>query len=720
MQAPDPVAPDLAPPTDQDAIEPGELPDWLQGMQAPDPVAPDLAPPTDQDAIEPGELPDWLQGMQAPDPVAPDLTPQPVQDAIEPGELPDWLQEVQAPDPVAPDLASPASEGTAESGELPSWLQDFALEETESDIHRLAPPVPLDQEALKSESPAEQRPRETPTPAETRALTDWLGETALSADDSKKTPAKALGGTGPLAPPELPEWLAAVSGSSATELPDWLDQEDDADTLLAADSPPPEKLATGPLPSWLTPKDAGLKAPEDALFEFPAEPEAELAPADLPDWLQLTSEVISKSKEEQLASPDGGPGIGTLAPDISMDADAVEQLGLMQANIPDWLQALKPQEVQTSPPQTDESEKLEPMEKGGFLDGVRGALMVQSEVAILPTSQAVPRFVITEQQQAHARVLEQIAHAGPAPKPDIVQERRTRALLERLIIPLLVLAAVLFPVYGDNPLDAFLGKQAESQQVIDTFNLLELELLSDSVLVIAAFDYSPAEAGELDPVSTAMLNQLMNRRVRILAVSTTLTGPQVAQNVMGELADDHNYIYGEDYINLGYIPGGAAGLQAFANNPWHWFPGADYLDREPTAQDAPIAAGLANSLSNANAILVFTAERNDLVGWVEQVGRLEEMQGVKMVAGVSASLEPWAQPYYQSSPRQLDGLVSGIPGAAQYERSVNQHGAAQQTDNAINLQDGQVFSLGVIIILITIGLLWGIGYGLVNRRRGDG
>jgi len=41
-----------------------------------------------------------------------------------------------------------------------------------------------------------------------------------------------------------------------------------------------------------------------------------------------------------------------------------------------------------------------------------------------------------------------------------------------------------------------------------------------------------------------------------------------------------------------------------------------------------------------------------------------------MVAGVSAQVDPAARPYYRSG--QLKGLLSGLVGAAEYER-LNQH-----------------------------------------------
>jgi hypothetical protein len=774
-EAPDQEAAELTPAPAGEAAGPSDLPDWLRNMgpeeEAPDQEAAEPTPVPAGGAAGPSDLPDWLREIQAPeeapDEEAAEPTPVPAGEAAGPSDLPDWLRAIQSkeealeaelaegapgvlpkePEPsvptlasdeledwlegmqdqerAAPDLEAPADEEMAEMGELPAWLQEFALVGDESDMPGLAPAAPLilDGEGPEAEPTPEQRPAKAPrlpSPAEVSALEDWLGETAQPVEE-KAAPTKALGGTGPLVPPELPEWLAAVSESAEDELPGWLAQEEETDTLLKPDTgelkPPP----VAPLPSWLTDEDAGVPVTREEIAELPTQPEAGLAPAELPDWLRMppaagrpgTGELAGRAAF--LADLDAIDMAAAPAAGVDIEAAEIERLGLVQAEIPDWLQALRPQEVRERPPPVEEVEELEPVEMGGFLDGVRGALKARSEVSIIPTRQVLLKFAPTEQQRAHAQVLEQIVHAGPSPVPDVAQIRRPKAWLERLVIPILLLAAILLPAWMGNPLQGFVGEEVGSQQVIDTYNLLELELSSDSVVAVVAFDYTPAEAAELNPVSAVFMRHMMDRGAKILAVSTAPTGPELAQGVLEESAGDR--VYGDDYLNLGYIPGGAAGLQAFANNPWSLFSGTDYPGRFETGRTAPAAAGLGDSLADVDILLILTADRDDLIGWVEQVGRLEEMQKVEIVAGTSASLEPWAQPYFLS---RIDGVVSGIPGAAQYEQRLDPHESAQLTDSALYLRDSQLLGLGVSVILITVGLLWGIGYGLVSRRRRDG
>ncbi len=461
------------------------------------------------------------------------------------------------------------------------------------------------------------------------------------------------------------------------------------------------ELEPGAVPPWLAAETAESQIEEaiDATADEPPDwtPEAaelELAPAELPDWLVRLDSLDQAGEMVTLQPP---------AADLGWTIDARESLA--QADIPDWLQALRPREAMEGLLEVGAAVHLEPAEEGGPLDGLRGGLMAEPLVTAAPTSRPLPKFVVTEQQQAHAQVLERIVHTGPAAKPPPPATRRVWGWLEQSAIPLLVLLAVLLPVSLGSPLLNLGGNTSVSTTILDTYRLLDS--LADDSLVIVAFDYTLAVAGELEPVSTALLEHILHREGRILTVSTTPVGPEIARRVLDELAAERGYVYGDDYLHLGFIPGGAVGLQAFAADPWRLFPGADYMGQVETARNAAAATGLSRSLAEVDLILVLTSERDDLVGWIEQVGRLVGTSKVPIAAGVSASLEPWARPYASSRPRQLSGLVHGIPGAAQYELQMALTAGAESTTDSIRLRDSQAVALIVIILFVDIGLLWG-------------
>jgi hypothetical protein len=548
-----------------------------------------------------------------------------------------------------------------------------------------------------------------------------------------------MAGTGPLVPPELPDWLAAVSDSAATGLPEWLVEDDDesippaADSALPtpglaqearpapADAAPPEEEADS-LPSWLSQTGADFSPIDEAHALRPtakigelsiAGGETRVAAAGLPDWL---ASLDSLAELEELAE-DAAPETPDRPPADSRDAPVEPELA--QAAIPEWLQALKPKELVEGVTGAGRAAGFELVETDGVLQGVRGALAAEAIVSAPPATRTPSRLAVTEQQQVHTRTLEQIVRPGLAPKPPSTTARPVWERLERAVIPIVVFLAILWPtVLGGSPLTDGDAAAILPPGVSDTFNLIEL--MPDSALAVVAFDYSPAEAGELEPLSSVLVRHLMSRGARILATSTTPTGSEIAQGVLDKLNDDYGYVYGTDYLNLGYVPGGAAGLQAFAATPWRLFSGADYLRTTRASRAAPAASSLTDSLADANLILIVTAARDDLAAWIEQVGRLPDMEKVGMAAGVSAGLEPWARPYYQSDSRQLSGLVSGIPGASQYELLINQQYSLRQSHAATDVRDGQMVGLAAVSLVIAAGLVWGTASALIDRGRGNG
>jgi hypothetical protein len=714
------AAPAISTAPELEDMEPEELAGWLENLSG-EPIIEEVTP-AEQDEF--GTLPDWLQSVALDvERIEADEDP-----GLEDTGLPDWLQ--------ALDIEETESAG---ADELPGWLEGFATEEEVNRNARteLAQPEPLARDQPKTHLP--ESPKWPPArlastgPLVPDELKEWLGE-AIGDEDQELPAAKGSGklaGTGPLVPPELPDWLAAVEDLPSTgELPGWLLREDReaVEEEQPFEARPVDRPKTAPLPSWL----------RDDLDAVPGEGATEAVPGEIPDWLQPPPDMVDTGlgraelpgwllppDESEMAAPDADfmaelpvwPGEEAAA----FPGD--EGTSLVEAIIPDWLEALRPQE-ESAAEMGRPSTELEEVETEGPLTGVRGALSIEDAVMTLTETRPLPKFVVTEQQHDHVKVLEQIIHGGPAPKPAPPPARSPQWWLERGLIPILVLVAVFVPTllgYFDQPLVLPVAEQARVE-VSDVYQ--RIEDLAENATVVVAFDYSPAAAGELDAVAVPLLRHLMNRQARILIVSTVPAGPQVAQTRLSQMESEYDYQYGRDYLILGYIPGGAVGLQAFATAPWELFSGADYLGpqratadgRDPLARHNQAAAGLSQSLRDSDLILLLTASRDDLVGWMEQVGHLPGMDQVPIVGGLSAGLEPWARPYYQTDMEQLSGLVIGVPAAAEYALLVD----PQTAGSVVLLRQSQAVGLAVVAAFVVIGLIWGSVVGLSSRRRGNG
>jgi hypothetical protein len=192
---------------------------------------------------------------------------------------------------------------------------------------------------------------------------------------------------------------------------------------------------------------------------------------------------------------------------------------------------------------------------------------------------------------------------------------------------------------------------------------------------------------------------LIKRRVKIIAVSTIETGPQIAQRILDAAATQiDKYAYGSSYIIV-YLPGHEAGLAQFASAGFATV--TDYVDKQPVAQF--LTSAKIKNLSDLPMVVEFAGSEEPLKTWVEQV---EPHTGVRIAAAVSAAVEPKARAYRNAN--QLTAMLSGLLGAAQYEALSSQPGLSVIS---VNAQSAAQLVLVLIIVLGNIAF-W------ISRARG--
>jgi hypothetical protein len=694
---------EAAPP--EEAAPAEEVPDWLRSMraesEAPAPAEPEAALPDWTRAPEPSapsapvspftapepapeeEIPDWLKAMRAES-----ETPAPAEPEA---ALPDWMRapEPSAPEPVAPPAGQPAPV-------LPDWLSAAGGEE--------APAIPSPDEDVPDWLKAMRAESEAPAPAEPSALPDWLGAPGGAEPFAPEPAAPVL----PSEPPaeELPDWLKSMQGETAApaftvpeaagEEPDWLRSVQDtgapaapAASPFAAEAEPggepdwlaslrgaeaaPEEPSAPPLapepggaePDWLAAlRDTSTPPPAEAVSPFtdqlPEAPETETAGGPMPDWLAAMRPGDLSSALAGIAPT--VPAVRAAPPLIGEEAE-----GLAQTALPSWLEALRPVDVGQSqiPREQDAYE-----ETVGVLAGMRGVLRAEPTVAQPRRSTTqVHQLEVSELHASQMELLKRLLAEEAEPKPAARRRAALALPVERLIVFALMAAALLLPLAmgpGLFPLPAAIGPET-----LAAYN--QIQIIPASRPALVAFDYEPAQAGELNPGAKALVGHLMRRGVPIVAVSTRLTGPALADDVLNQLNAELkvNYVYGTHYLNLGYVPGGPVGLQQFAAQPRSSFSkdftGATEVWASPLL--TPVTA-----LNDFSAILLITSTPDGARAWVEQTRAAAA--SVPMLAVVSAGAEPLVRPYYESNPRQISGLVSGLRAAAQYEQQAGAPGAA--------------------------------------------
>lgn len=212
----------------------------------------------------------------------------------------------------------------------------------------------------------------------------------------------------------------------------------------------------------------------------------------------------------------------------------------------------------------------------------------------------------------------------------------------------------------------------------------ELDPATDVVLL--SFEYSPSAAPDIHPVAVAVVDHLTRRGIRWVGVSFWAEGPMMIKQITDDL-EERGGRYGTDFANLGFKAGGENAIMIFANNPLVIT--TDFVGNRTA--ELPIMQGITH-IRDFGYVIAFSAGTPGVDAWVRQV---VDPLGVRMAAGVITVSVPGFVPFVQSG--QLDGLLAGLRGAAEYELLLEAPGLA------VSMMDAQSVGHLLIIAFILIG-----------------
>lgn len=186
----------------------------------------------------------------------------------------------------------------------------------------------------------------------------------------------------------------------------------------------------------------------------------------------------------------------------------------------------------------------------------------------------------------------------------------------------------------------------------------KVESLPDDKLVIVSSDWAPDILAECRPQFRALIDHLMRRNIRFAVISPLPEAVGLAQAVCEDLAEDHGYVYAEDYVNWGYRPAYSLTIQALVDD----IPGTLGADYEATPlEEIPVMKGV-TSIRESVSMCFCVSGSASWQYWVIWVyGQIRTPVGV----GVTGIIAPQIFPYLDSG--QISGLMAGMKGAAEYE-----------------------------------------------------
>ena len=612
----------------------------------------------------------WLSDLGA---TSEPLRPTPAQPPAPQEDL-SWLNNLGG----TPEPATPMPTQPSVPEEDLSWLNNFS-KGSETTSAAALEPIPASQ--------ASSEP-------------DWLnGMAAQSEDIAADMDALSPRHTAPLsgeAETTMPDWLKSAAEEPSMPMSvEALDQFRETYQTPATEQPvedpfawmepaqesqqEAEPLPSAPLPATI---DSSLFAPTNDSSLSNQDMDSLLS-GDMPDWLSRSEPSISEvSPQETAISITEEEGGDALSP----------------VELPSWVQAMRPVEaVAESTPSVDD----QPTEREGPLAGLRGLIPIAPIGSARRPKPVSLKLQATDEQQASAALLEQILASETAPRTIVasslvMSQNVLRWALSGLM--LIVLSSMIF---------------LRTQTMPVSPALLELETASSAVAnipenshVLVVMDYEPSLAGEMEAASGPLLDQMvLSRHPRLSFLSTSPNGSALAErlmintNINRPSPDGLGYNSGEHYFNLGYLPGGAAGVLEFVTSP----------------QMAMPSSGVTR-LSDFSAILVLTDHAESGRVWVEQLQSLRQTdplfpalanQPLLMVS--SAQAGPLLQPYVSSG--QITGMINGLADAARYEFVNNSR-------PGIARAYWDTFGVGLMIAIsaITLGSLWSLFTGIRARR----
>lgn len=735
-----------------------QVPDWLKGIlpETETPSAPEASPEVEPEAHQesekdlfsrfdqaPGEpppyepipLPDWLSGFDQPvtsqqPPGAEEATTQ-LSAAATPSEPPppDWMAKKDRP-PVSDWQPSPVPE-------LPVQVEDeftFPEEAAEEPQQDFGPEEISFPDWLKGIS------QETNTP-----LVQGMEEQPPGISQLSPASQVEAAGTDQFQPEtgqpaELPDWLAAAEQSIQAEgdesgLPDWL-----AQTRNPPQTAP--SFAGDETPSWLPPAvepeapTSGSVAP----FQFTdIEGEAEMTPlesaaqtqagdttaADLSwlDEMEASLPGMAPASDQagvpaaDFTAPAAGaiPGVpsGAYPPasplpawltqaaapeEVSPTEGASEpdQAGLTRAELPSWLKSMSPTAS------LDAQAEKEQTEGGGPLSGLKGVLPAEPDIvqATKPPVYSL-NLKVTDLQQIHANMLAELIQAEGEVKALPPAPLFTSQGLFRILIGVALIAAILVSMVAGVPqvIEPALNQEDFTSQEVFTASQLVAGMPS-GVPVLVVVDYSPGFSGDVSMLLASIIDHLATKNETVALVSTVPTGPIQVESLIAQVKARPGLSQPVNYANLGFIPGGPAGILAFIQDPSGALPGSEW--RTPALQNI-------HSLADFALLVVATENPETARTWIEQVH--PTVPNIPIVMALSAQAEPLVRPYYNTTPQQIRGLLGGYSAALLYDTTLGRR------TSAATLWAPFATGLTIAVLLMVIGLLVNLLLGFLARAR---
>lgn len=225
------------------------------------------------------------------------------------------------------------------------------------------------------------------------------------------------------------------------------------------------------------------------------------------------------------------------------------------------------------------------------------------------------------------------------------------AHLDRRIIFIAVGLAVIIPLLA--PIGLPVDITLPVKNIYD-----KIESLPEGSIVIVSVDYDPGSEAELYPATEAILEHCFRRNLRVYMLGLWPGGAALGNMALAEVAPRHGKVYGTDYVNAGYKPGGQVMLLSLGRNVGDIV----RVDYAGTPIDSLPLGRAVKSARDIALVMTLSAGDPGVLHWIIY---FNARYGTPIAAATTGIMAPQQYPYLASG--QLVGLIGGMKGAAEYE-----------------------------------------------------
>ena len=259
--------------------------------------------------------------------------------------------------------------------------------------------------------------------------------------------------------------------------------------------------------------------------------------------------------------------------------------------------------------------------------------------------------------------------------------------IDRRIIFLLIGLCTLLPLL--YPVGLPIKGSPEVRAVYD-----HIDSLPEGSVFLLSMDFDPASKPELEPQAIALLRHAFSKNLRVIVMTLWLPGTGLAEQTITGVAKELGKVNGEDYVFLGFSPGTGALIIAMGQDLYKAFP-KDYYDN--ATRELPVLQGVPN-LRHVNYVVSLAAGVPGVETWY-LFGK--DKYRFELGGGCTGVIAPGLYPLLRSG--QINGLIGGLRGAAEYESLIGQKGTAVA---GMDAQSATHFAIIILVILCNTFYFW--------------